>query len=436
MALPPLSFHGSFAPPLSPEHLQHGDLLAGKVIRTEPDGNVLIQFPGGRASVELKIAVAPGAQVFAAVQKTQSQTKFLLLSELNLQEKYTATVLSARGSEIIVQLGEAEVTVQVTGKSLPQPGSVVQVQLQMQAGKPVVRMINPPESAGETESIASGAGVRSAVLDKQLLMLVLDNGLQNTSYSLLSLLQSLPQHFFSNRPWLDSLLKLLQRTLLNPNDETFADQVEAAIKDSGVFFESGMYRSAQAGKQEEALPSDSKMVLLQALQECAKEQNQETFPPQLGQIAEKAAHLLDAVRAEQYVNVRLLSSHQFYIQLPVAPSAGFGSVEILYTPEREEKTRKSDTKNFKLTIAVSTAKLGKMKADISLISRLMTCQFKTDRRWVADLIEKHAENLKQRLEAFDYRIAHIGCVVTTADEELSLVPGILQTGAGGVNICV
>jgi flagellar hook-length control protein FliK len=179
------------------------------------------------------------------------------------------------------------------------------------------------------------------------------------------------------------------------------------------------------------------MALLQAIQEISGEgtEKEASFPPLPDQVLKQTTHLLEMIRGEQILNLRLLPSRQIYIQLPFAQPSGLKMVEILILPEKDARSEKPNQKNAALTIAVSTEKLGKIKATISIINRVMTCQFKVNHRWVAELIEHHVEGLKRSLEKLDYQVAHIGCGVTSKEGELSVSADLAPFDHIGVNIC-
>jgi len=253
---------------------------------------------------------------------------------------------------------------------------------------------------------------------------------------LISLLQNLPEQLFTQWPWLDSLLKILQNMHIHPDSDNLADNLASSVKNSGIFLESRLLQNKDA--PDSFIQNDVKFILLKALQDVAPIlSGEKSASLALAQISEKVAQLLDVVHAVQLQNLTFASSRQLYFQLPLLASSGLQGLEILISPQEEREQKASmDFKNVILSVAVTTSRLGRIKAGIFIARGRMTCQFKTSQKWVADLIEKNADRLKLGLEKLNYSVVHIGCTVTTDERDLSIITGLVSRPQNGFTVYV
>ncbi|RJP22009.1 MAG: flagellar hook-length control protein FliK [Candidatus Abyssobacteria bacterium SURF_5] len=436
MSLPPLNLQLTASFPASPlENLRHGDLLAGKVVRIEPDGSRLISFSGLTAIARAADLLSPGRQVFACVQKNLSQINIVLLPALKPNEMVTGKVLSSDSAGLLIALDGIELHAQSRPQLLsPEPGTLVQGQVHMHGGKPVFFVSTEqsgaqPSAAEKLEKPAPAFAEISRLYSEAMIV-------QKDVSALMSMLQNLHNVIPAELPWLDSLLKILSNMLLKPEEKAFAEKLAFAAENSGLSLEARLLRESGGHQDEQPVRNDLKLALLQALQELSRIRadgsRQNNFQPQL---IENLTRLFETVRAQQLLNIHLFPSGQFYIQLPMSESSGLQQVQILIT-QQQKKNTKIDARNITVTIAVSASSLGNIKASISIFDGQMTCQFKTSHEWVGRLIEENVESLRQALKNVDCHVAHIGVLVTADQQSLSLVDDLLLSRTGGINICV
>jgi hypothetical protein len=411
------------------EGLQHGELLVGRVTRVGADGTSLLSFPGWKALAQSSLSFHPGDRIIACIQKTAGQTKILLLPELKLADELSATVISSR--QVLIRWGDLELRAQlhVDGPP-PEVGSLAHGRIQLQSGRPIFH-------ATSSTQIESGPPILLVQVYQEMLRLPGNEGLalQKHVQALLSLVQNLPKQRLIDWPWLNPILKNLENALINPQAEEIAEQLMASARDSGVFFESKLATAAQANTPDHPARNDLKMALLQMIQKFSGSvADKEAQSSLQAQLVEKATRLLDSVRGEQLINLRLLPSRQLYFQLPMASSSGLSGLEILISPQKEKKGTRIDSRNIILTIAVSTSHLGKIRAGIFICNGRMTCQFKASNRQALELIEKNSESLKKGLQRLSYEVVHIGCATVTDDRQLSLGAALPLGELNGVNI--
>ena len=240
--------------------------------------------------------------------------------------------------------------------------------------------------------------------------------------------------------WLAGLMRALELVLLSPHKAELAEQLAAAMENSGVFFESRLLRAAASGAGDAAISGDLKLALLLAAQKSA-DASRQAAPEgggakpgaQFGEIAGKVGRLLDTVTAEQFANLRLLATNEIYVQLPFASESGLESVEIHISPEGKQKTKKIDPRNVALTLAVSTSKLGRVKAALSIADGKISCRLKAEREAVVRLLAASSDALKGGLEKLNYEVTYIDCALSKSEDDLTIVTGLTPAARAGID---
>jgi len=129
---------------------KHGEMLAGKVTRIDPEGMATIKFPAFEARAPAGGLLQAGRQVFAYVQKVRGDTLLALVP--GLQEGEIVAGESAGGiqSENLARFGEFELRVvpPATETGAPPPGAAVRAQVQVMTGKVVLQVLPEGSSAG------------------------------------------------------------------------------------------------------------------------------------------------------------------------------------------------------------------------------------------------------------------------------------------------
>jgi hypothetical protein len=94
-------------------------------------------------------------------QKAGASARILVLPALEGGETMSGTVVSSRSSGVIVRFGEVELRAQPqAGSQLPESGSLVHVQLQLQAGKAVLYLLSSSDDMASDCHGSSGICVQ------------------------------------------------------------------------------------------------------------------------------------------------------------------------------------------------------------------------------------------------------------------------------------
>ncbi len=439
MSLPPLQLQTLDVSSPLPPGLRNGDLLAAKVSRIETDGALSLQFGGWRALSQPVPGLRLGDFVFAVVQKKpDAAARIAVLAGLKTGGTVTGKVMSSHGLEVLLQVDDVQLRARLqNGRTQPEPGSLVQGRLWMHSGRPVIEIASsnaPDASAALLDApLATSVGDNLSSQDPAAVSLrgLTDSAdtlkalgqypsLQKLLESVLALLQGLSKNSLSQFPSLDWLSKILAGGKLNPAADDLAAQLASAVRESGIFLESRLLHSTN--QDGPSINNDLKCALLQSVQELTSAVESGSKLPFLQEATEKILQLLHMVRSEQLFNASLASSGRLYLQLPLGATSGLYGFEMLISPQKEQRNKTViDFKNVILTIAVSTSRLGRIRAGIFIMRGRMTCQFKASRRWVADLIEKNADVLRQSLERLDIPVMHIGCTTISEERDLSIL---------------
>ncbi len=414
---------------------REGDILTGDLVSSRSSES-LARFGESELRVRLpssEAALPEGASVRAQVQVSAGRPVLQALPGGASQTVVSGTVVSVRedGSILLDVEGTALIA---NGAEGLKAGDSVQAAVREADGKLLLQVL--PQTPSSEQAAPALGGEIGELLGKFLAMpqyarlleafLSGELKLDGAGRDLLLLLQQLAGGTEADRAeWASTLARTLETILLNPQGEGFTGQVGDAITNSGIFLESRLAQAALSQELDPAISGDLKLALLLADQKLsqmlqAAGAKGTELPPHLAEIAAKVGQLLDAVTAGQFLNVRMLPSQQIYIQLPFSGGAELDRVEIRISPREKGGSRKIDPRNVLLTLAVTTSKLGRIKAALSIIDGQISCQFKASRESVVELLTSNADALRSGLEKLHYRVAHIGCTMSGDERDLSL----------------
>jgi hypothetical protein len=304
----------------------HGDLLAGKVTRVDPDGSIQIRIADIDVRTQGDALFQAGRRVFAHVQKLEDDTLLSLLPRLEEGDILSGTVSRQTASGTLARFGDAEIGVRFpsTQSAPPTDGTPIRAQVQLIGGKPVLQAI-PSDGSGPilsgivtadrgdgaisvdingTTFIATtsnpvelGERVYLQMLQEgdRLILLVVPDASAGTPATdplaqlpaepqyarlldalvagnfrmnelgsdLLSLLQNFTDS--AGQPaWAAALARALGTMFLDPHGEALAGQLADAFMNSGVFLEARLLQAALSGEAGELPAGDLKLALLLA----------------------------------------------------------------------------------------------------------------------------------------------------------------------------
>jgi len=424
---------------------RNGEILSGTAIRHAGSG-LAARF----GESELIVRQAPGAEIPSEGTRIRAQIQLIrakpLLQMLPLaasEGEIAGTVASVRDDgTVLLDAGATSLIAESDGSA--KAGEHVRARLLPLGDKWILQLIPigegaEPRPAGSIDNAAARllfgpriAGLLNALASGEI-------RIDDVARELLALLaQSLPQGS-GRETWATALMRALEAILLDPQKGELARQLAAALQDSGLFLESRLSQAAISGQAGEGISDDLKLALLLAAQRIS----QGTRPPaseggntqaRMSEISAKVNQLLDTVRAEQFQNLRLAPSNEFYIQLPFASGSGLESVEIHISSRDEKSPRKISARNATLMLAVTTSNLGRIKASASISHGKIGCRLNAERQSVVELLTANADALKKGLEKLNYEVTYIDCVLTKDRRELSIIEEIAAAPQKGLDV--
>jgi len=435
--------------------LSHGELLQGRVVRVDSTGTASIRFQGFEAQSTAGSHLHAGKQVFASVQKTGDDTVLALLPTIAEGDIMTGTAVSVSRPDGLARFGRSELKVRLPhpDSSMPPAGTPLRVQVQLVAGRPILLLL-PQEipttaSASAAESKDSGMVPDSLerILAEPQYARLLDAllfgkiGLDGISRELLMLLEQLliGKGETGRSAWAPMLTEALKTILLSPREGSFYEQLESAIRDSGIFLESRLLQSALPGQTQSSIGSDLKLALLLAHQDLGREAGPQAATgaesqSYLPDITAKVGQLLNGISAEQLLNLRLLPSDELYIQLPFAEGADLDRVQIRISHRGKRAAKKLDPRNVLIALVVTTSKLGRIRASLSIVDGQVNCQFRASRKPVVELFANSSDVLRRGLEKLNYRVANIGCMICTEENDFSIIDESVAASRTGLDV--
>ncbi len=409
-------------------YLEEGDILSGvaaprSALGRFADYELKVRLPAGETNMP-----AEGIPIRAQVQilggKSYLQMLPAAVSGDSLDGRIAAlrsdggAVLDVRGTPLLARVAASL-----------KSGENVEAAMRQIGDRVILEIL--PASSGMASGAASAQG-RTDLIAKFLaepqyarLLEALVSGelkIDSATRELAALLQqALSMSLADKAGWMPALARALEAILLSPMREDFIQQLSAALRDSGIFFESRLLRASTAPGVDEALSGDLKPALLLANQKISELLNTTRASGSgpaayLEEIAARVGHLIDVLTAEQFQNIRLSPNGQIYVQLPFAEGAELDRVEIRISRQGKH-AQKLDPRNVSITLVVTASKLGRIKASVSIVDGQVSCQFRASRKSVADLLDANAGMLKAGLERLNYRVAHIGCLTSNNEQD-------------------
>ncbi|MBI5117010.1 flagellar hook-length control protein FliK [Candidatus Poribacteria bacterium] len=403
-----------------------------------------MRLPAGEAAMP-----AAGAPIRAQLQVIAGKPYLQMLPESlsgDVIEGIVATVKN--DGSALLDVGGTPVLAKAAG--ILKAGEIIGVTLRQIGDKLTLEILpgfSAPSSVVGTEALSDAGGsdpllkLLAAPQYTRLLQALASGELKigDTGRELAFLLQqALNSSMIDRAGWLPTLARVLDVILLSPMHDGFIEQLSAALRDSGIFFESRALQAAATQNIDPTLSGDLKPALLLANQKLsemihAAPGGAAEPPPLLDEIAARVGRLLDLVTAEQFQNVRLSPTGQIYVQLPFAEGADLDRVEIRISPHGK-KEQKIDPRNVSITLAITTSRLGRIKVSVSIVEGQVSCQFRASRKSVAELLETHADMLRLGLEKLDYRVAHIGCLISNNEKDFTVFDNSATIPHSGLDV--
>jgi hypothetical protein len=434
-------------------NLEEGEILNGTASTASRESlarfgerELRMRLPAGETAMP-----AAGTPIRAQLQVIAGKPYLQLLPNgvLGAGDIVEGTIAAVRNDgSALLEVGGTPVLAKAAG--ILKAGEIVGGAVRQIGDKLILEILpgfSAPSSADGTEAMADAG--RGDLLAKLLaapqyarLLQALISGeirIDDSSRELALLLQQALNSFEIDKAgWLSTLARVLEVILLRPMQDGFIEQLSAALRDSGIFFESRMLQAATTQNVDPALSGDLKPALLLANQKLSEMLHTSPGgaaepPPLLDEIAVRVGRLLDVVTAEQFQNARLSPTGQIYVQLPFAEGAELDRVEIRISPHGKQK-QKIDPKNVSITLVIATSRLGRIKASVSIVEGQVSCQFRASRKPVADLLETHADMLRRGLEKLDYRVAHIGCLISNNEKDFMVLDSSAMIPHGGLDV--
>ncbi|RJP69875.1 MAG: flagellar hook-length control protein FliK [Candidatus Abyssobacteria bacterium SURF_17] len=423
-------------------NVEEGDIFEGAVLQAR-GRELLARF--GKAELAVRSShpetASPhvGETIRAQLQVIAGRPLLQMLPVAGPEDSVSGTVVAQRNDgTVLLKVGETILLARTAEQW--QVGDAVRAAMQQTAGKLMLEIL-PEQLASLAEAppeaqpaMAQAAGTQQ-VLDKLLalpqylrLLEAFTAGalrVDTASQELLALLEQFSLTEAGKAKWVSELIQTLRASFLRPHEGAFAENVARAVSDSGMFFEPRLLQAALSQEPGTLASGDLKATLLVARQELAQSANAPVAGSGesqllLAQIAPSVMRLLDALTAQQFLNLRLLPWGDLYVQLPFAGETGLNYVEIRLSQQRRGAKRRIDPKNVQLTVAVSTSRLGRIKAALSIVDGQISCQFRVARQEIAELLDANTESLRSGLEKLNYRITHIGCMTCSDERDLSV----------------
>lgn len=152
-------------------------------------------------------------------------------------------------------------------------------------------------------------------------------------------------------------------------------------------------------------------VLLSRLQTALREAGQDAprFVELRAAVEDAAPRILERIQGLQLQNLRAPVSEQLTLEVPVRADGTMQTVQLTVYYRRDDATgtRRIDARNTTLALLLDTTRLGPVTATMSIVDGTLNTDFRVDTQGIADHLLTGAAELRDSLDALDYRIGPI-----------------------------
>ncbi len=130
-----------------------------------------------------------------------------------------------------------------------------------------------------------------------------------------------------------------------------------------------------------------------------------------------AAVLLDTIESLQIMNTHGADSGRYLLAFPVLEDSGFNFGQIYFDLGGKKEARDGkEEKNIKVSFLLDMTRLGRVRADFSILDRAVSGRFLLETEDIRTFTESRISDLGPRLEKIGYRLINIDCQVAEKKE--------------------